>query len=210
MSVVGLVMAGGRGTRIASRVEKPLISLGGKTMLELVVEALKGASRVEEIAVTTSPHTPKTKEMAKKLGLKTIETQGEDYVADAQQAIRTLVPKTVLVISADLPLVSSRLIDDVIEQYIRCGRPSLKVVTSIKPNRHKDEKGPTREGESARPVGMNVIDSRHINQPQIDEATFLVNSKEVAANVNTPEDLKELLQQERSQSNTAVCSESSA
>jgi len=210
LSVVGLVMAGGRGTRIASRVEKPLMSLGGKTMLELVVEALKGASRVEEIAVTTSLYTPKTKEMAKKLGLKTIETQGEDYVADAQQAIRTLVPKTVLVISADLPLVSSRLIDDVIEQYIRCGRPSLKVVTSIKPNRHKDEEGPTREGESARPVGINVIDSRHINQPQIDEATFLVNSKEVAANVNTPEDLKELLQQERSQSNTAVCSESSA
>jgi adenosylcobinamide-phosphate guanylyltransferase len=171
---------------------KPLIDVYGRTMLELVVEALDGASGIEEVAVATSPHTPKTKELAIRLGLKVIETQGHNYVEDAQVAIRTLIPRIVLVISADLPQVSSRLIDKIIRHYHRCGKPSLKVITSVMIHERKgaNESKGLHENISIRAVGINIVDSRHINEPQIDEATLSVDATEIGINVNRPEDLE--------------------
>jgi adenosylcobinamide-phosphate guanylyltransferase len=185
-------MAGGRGSRMGPKMEKPLIDVYERTMLELVVDALDGASGIEEVAVATSPHTPKTKEMARRLGLKVIETQGHNYVEDAQVAIRTLIPRIVLVISADLPQVSSRLIDKIITHYHRCGKPSLKVVTSVMSYEREGANESKRldENRSMRAVGINIIDSRHIDEPQIDETTFSVDTREIGINVNRPEDLK--------------------
>jgi len=195
LGVVGLIMAGGRGTRMGSDIEKPLISTGGKTMLELVVEALKGASGVERIVVATSCHTPRTREVAEKLGLEILQTDGQDYVTDAQQAIWRLVPRTVLVISADLPLVSSHLLDEIIGYYAKCGKPSMKVVTLFQPHKSGDPKRSHSQKDRAwvRPVGINIIDSRHINEPYIDEAEFTISSPELVLNVNTPEDLERAL-----------------
>jgi adenosylcobinamide-phosphate guanylyltransferase len=185
-------MAGGRGSRMGPKMEKPLIDVYGRTMLELVVQALDGASGIEEVAVATSPHTPKTKEMARRLGLKVIETQGHNYVEDAQVAIRTLIPRIVLVISADLPQVSSRLIDKIIAHYHSCGKPSLKVVTSVMLYKRKgaNESKGLRENISIRAAGINIVDSRHIDEPQIDEATFSADATEIGINVNRPEDLE--------------------
>lgn len=194
MAVVALIMAGGKGTRMGSSVEKPLVSIDGKTMLERVVEALKGAAGVEEIFVATSPNALHTEGLSQSLGLKVIRTRGRDYITDAQQAIRTLVPRTALVISADLPLVSSALIDKIINQYFECGKPSLKVVTSTTTNNDEAKDGSygTEQKECVRPVGINIIDSRYIDEPLIDEAELLVNSEEVNANINTPEDLEKI------------------
>jgi adenosylcobinamide-phosphate guanylyltransferase len=189
-------MAGGRGSRMGPKMEKPLIEVFGRTMLELVVEALDGASGIEEVAVATSPHTPRTKEMLRRLGVKVIETQGRNYVEDAQGAIRTLIPRIVLVISADLPQVSSRLIDKIIKHYHSCGKPSLKVVTSVMlPERMgADALKGLNENRSIRAVGINIVDSRHIDEPQIDEATFSLDATEIGMNVNRPEDLEILLE----------------
>lgn len=194
MAVVALIMAGGKGTRMGSSVEKPLVSIDGKTMLERVVEALKGAAGVEEIFVATSPNALRTEGLSQSLGLKVIRTRGRDYITDAQQAIRTLVPRTALVISADLPLVSSALIDKIINQYFECGKPSLKVVTSTTTNNDEAKDGSygREQKECVRPVGINIIDSRYIDEPLIDEAELLVNSEEVNANINTPEDLEKI------------------
>lgn len=194
MAVVALIMAGGKGTRMGSSVEKPLVSIDGKTMLERVVEALKAAAGIEEIFVATSPNALRAEELALSLGLKVIRTRGRDYVSDAQQAIRTLVPRVVLVMSADLPLISSTSIDDIIDHYYECGKPSLKVVTSTNGNNYdaKDGSRGTEQRERVRPAGINVIDSRHIDELVIDEAELLVNSEEVAVNINTLEDLEKI------------------
>ncbi len=195
LAVVGLIMAGGKGSRMGLKLEKPLIKIGGKTMLERVAEALKGAKGIERIVVATSPDTPRTGEVAEKLGLDVIETPGQNYVTDAQRAIRMLIPKTVLVISADLPLVSSNLIDEIIECYLECGKPSLRVVTPTQPDMPDDSERPnTKRGSaSTRPVGINIIDSRHIDESYIDEAEFVISSPESVLNVNSPRDLERIL-----------------
>jgi adenosylcobinamide-phosphate guanylyltransferase len=192
MVVVGLIMAGGRATRMGSETEKPLINFNGESMIKWVIKALEGASEIEEIFVATSPNTPKTQETAIELGLQVIETKGRGYISDAQEAIRKLIPKTVLIISSDLPSVSSQLIDEIILQYAECGKPSLKVVTQSGLPKDSDRLnryfGPN--DDNVIPAGINVIDSLHINDPQIDEAILLVESEEVGANINTPEDLE--------------------
>ncbi|MGQ9543042.1 MAG: NTP transferase domain-containing protein [Candidatus Bathyarchaeia archaeon] len=188
MDLVGLVMAGGRGTRMGSDIEKPLIEIDGKSMLERVVDALRGSSGVMEVIVATSPYTPKTEEAATRMGLKVIRTQGLGYVSDAKQAIRMLIPRIVLVVSADLPLISSRLIERVIQYYSTCGKPALKVVTH-KGNVEQDNSG--GEGD-VKPAGVNIIDSNHISREQIEEAELLVDSVEIALNINTPSDVKEI------------------
>lgn len=192
MAVVGLIMAGGRAIRMGSETEKPLINFNGESMIKWVIKALEGASGIEEIVVATSPHTPKTQETAKELGLQVIETKGRDYISDAQEAIRKLIPKTVLVICSDLPSVSSQLIDEIIRQYAECGKPSLKVVTQSGLPKDSDRLNHSFEpnDDNVISAGINVIDSLHINEPQIDEAILLVESAEVGVNINTPEDLE--------------------
>jgi len=58
MGVTALVMAGGRGTRMGTE-EKSLLKVGGKPMVEYVLNALKGAKKVEEIIVETVEGTTK-------------------------------------------------------------------------------------------------------------------------------------------------------
>jgi adenosylcobinamide-phosphate guanylyltransferase len=181
-------MAGGRGTRMGYEVEKPLITVGGKSMLARVVEALKGSSKIGEVIIATSQYTPRTEEEAVRMGLRVIRTEGSGYVADARQAIGMLVPRTVLVVSADLPLISSRLIDDVIQYYFTCGKPALKVITY----RWGRSRGSSGGEEELRPAGLNIIDSNYIWMEHIEEADLLVESVEVALNINTPSDVERL------------------
>ena len=49
MGLVALVMAGGRGSRMKLRFEKPLLDVGGKPMIEHIVDALKNAEEVDNV-----------------------------------------------------------------------------------------------------------------------------------------------------------------
>ena len=65
--VTALVMAGGKGTRMGTRTEKPLIELGGDPMIKRVIDALSASKKVSEIIIATSPNTPKTHEFVQKM-----------------------------------------------------------------------------------------------------------------------------------------------
>ena len=62
-------MAGGKGTRMKLAVEKPLIEVCGKPVIEYVLAALKDAKKIDKIIVATSTMTPKTTALMKKLGV---------------------------------------------------------------------------------------------------------------------------------------------
>ena len=58
--VIALLMAGGKGTRMKSDLEKPLTILGGKPLIQHVLEALQDSLLVDKIIVATSSKTPQT------------------------------------------------------------------------------------------------------------------------------------------------------
>lgn len=131
MGVTALLMAGGRGSRMALSQEKPLLEVGGKPMIEHVINALINAKRIDKTIVVVSRHTPKTTKLIKRFSVKILETPGEDYVSDMEYAVKKLKLKTVLTISADLPLITGEVIDSIIERYMRCNKPALTVAVPM-------------------------------------------------------------------------------
>jgi adenosylcobinamide-phosphate guanylyltransferase len=193
MGVTALVMAGGKGTRMRSTEEKPLLKVGGKSMIERVLNALRDAEKIEEIVVAVSRHTTKTASIVRKLKASVLKTPGKNFVSDVQYAVKKLKLGTVLTISADLPLVTSEIIDRIITQYELSAKPALTVAVSIELRTKlglKSEYAFEANGKILVPAGINVIDGKKIGEKKLEEEILVIDDDEVAVNVNTIEDLK--------------------
>ncbi|MHA1632027.1 MAG: NTP transferase domain-containing protein [Candidatus Freyarchaeota archaeon] len=193
MGLTALLMAGGKGSRLKVQEEKPLLQVSGKPMIEYVLNALKGAHKVNDVIVTVSKYTPKTAAFVRKLRLKAFQTPGKGFCLDTRYAIEKLKLRTVLTICADLPLVTSELIDKVATHYERCGKPALTVMTPLETYKklglNADYVFTVKERKLV-PVGINVIDGRRIKEKTLDQEVFIVDDARIVVNVNTLEDLK--------------------
>ena len=183
--VTVLIMAGGKGTRMNFRGEKPLIRIKGKPMIRYVIDALEGASMISDIIVATSKYTPKTHELMKKLGIKTIKTSGEDYVSDLGFVLSKL-RGILLTISADLPLIRSDIIDHVVAEYRRCGKPAMCVAVPVEIFDRYNLK-PSMVFDGMVPSGLNIL--RSINKQQ-NEEVLVMKKIELALNINNCQDIK--------------------
>jgi len=54
MGVTALVMVGGKGSHMVLCEEKPLLKVGGKSMIEHVLEALKEAKKIDRSGITSA------------------------------------------------------------------------------------------------------------------------------------------------------------
>jgi len=194
MGVTALVMAGGQGTRLELKEEKPLLKIGGKSLIEHILNALKNTKKVDAIIVVTSKYTPRTAALARKLSFPILETQGMSFCLDARYAIKKLKLGTVLTISADLPLVTGEFIDEVITHYEHCDKPALTVMVPLKIYK---KLGLSTDyifkikGEHLVPAGINVLNGKEIHGTElVTEEIFVVEKEEVATNVNTVKDLQ--------------------
>jgi len=193
MGVTALIMAGGKGTRMELSEEKPLLQVGGKPVIIHVLAALKNAKRVSSIVGAVSDYTPKTAKLLLKHHVSVITTPGKGYVSDMGYAVKTLNLRTVLAIGADLPLIKSWVIDDIVEHYERCGKPALSVVVSMEKKTKLGlggKYGFELGGKHMVPAGINVIDGRRIDEKELDEEIFVSDRKEVAININTVKELR--------------------
>lgn len=193
MGVTALVMAGGEGTRMRIEEEKPLLKVGGKPMIEHVVNTLKGAKKVEEIIVAVSGRTPKTATFVRKLSLKVLHTPGKGFCLDARYAIKKLKLGTVLTICVDLPLITSEFVDEVIARYEQCNKPALTVMVPLEIYKKlglSTDYVFKIEGKNLVPAGVNVVDGKRINEALLEEEIIVIPREEIAVNVNRPGDLK--------------------
>jgi adenosylcobinamide-phosphate guanylyltransferase len=202
MNVTALLMAGGKGTRLKTKGEKPLIKVGGKPMIQHVLEALKGATKVNDIIVVVSRHTPKTATFARKQGLKVLQTPGKGFCLDAKYAIEKLKLETVLTICADLPLITSEFIDKVVTHYEQSKKPALTVMAPLEIYAKSGLSADyvfNVEGRSLVPIGVNVLNGKMIREKKLEEEILIIDDVKVAANVNTSNDLRivELMLQTR-------------
>ncbi|MBL7118452.1 NTP transferase domain-containing protein [Candidatus Bathyarchaeota archaeon] len=194
MRITALLMAGGRGTRMSHHLEKPLIPICGKAMVERVLNAIQGSTRVGKILVVVSPNTPATaKRIGSKRGIHTIEAPGEGYIQDMRYVIRSRKLKTVLVISADLPLITPEIIDLVLEEYTRCSKPALMV--AVRRDFYRQQGFLSNYDYSEKygliiPAGINVLDGTRINEGELKEEVLVLDRTEIAANINSREDLE--------------------
>jgi adenosylcobinamide-phosphate guanylyltransferase len=185
--VTALIMAGGKGTRMKLDVEKPLVEVNGKPLVQYVVDALKNTDKISNILVATSKNTPRTESFLKEQGIDTIETPGDGYVQDLGFIISNFeLDDILLTITADLPLVNSDIISHVLEEYEKSDKPAMSVLVPIHVFEEYGIK-PTMRFENLIPSGLNVL--RSINKAQ-DEKVLIIERIELALNINTYEDIK--------------------
>lgn len=189
MGLVALVMAGGRGIRMGGSEEKPLVKIRGKHMIDYVLDALKKVDRIDRIVVAVSRYTPQTARRMKELSVETFETPGIDFISDMRCAITELRLGPVLVVCADLPLLSSELIEDVLSRYERCGKPCLSVMASGESYQRLGFTTDPGIGALV-PIGVNVIDGERIDEPTLEQENFVTDCAEICVNVNTAQDLE--------------------
>jgi adenosylcobinamide-phosphate guanylyltransferase len=186
-------MAGGKGTRFGGDTEKPMAQFEGKPLIRRVIEAVKESRMVSEIYVAVTAYSPKTAQEAKKASVQVIETYGKGYHEDIQQAVQEADIKCpVLIVSADLPLLNGKFLDEIIGKYERLGNPALTVMipeealteyglSAVSPFEH--------EGRTYAVSGINIIDGRRINEEQKQE--IIVSSRpEAVFTVNSVNDLE--------------------
>jgi adenosylcobinamide-phosphate guanylyltransferase len=194
MGVIALIMAGGKAARMASGCEKPLLKICGKAMVKWVIEALRDSKNIDDILVSVSKFTPETAELMRNLSIKVVETPGDGFIPDVQHVVekRSLF-SPLLTVSADLPLITGELIDEIVTYYQHCGKPALAVVVPLETYEQLGltPERPFRVGRRYfAPVGINLIDGRHIDNSEMAQEIFVIEKTELAINVNTPRDLE--------------------
>ncbi len=191
--MTALVMAGGKATRMGSEVEKPLLEIDGVPMIQRVIDALRASKSVDRIIVAVSPWSMRVAEKARELGAEVIEMPGSGYESDMKTAIKQLSLGDVLVVSADLPFLTSVLIDDAFEAYKSGGKPALSVMChpgALEKSNLQPSYVLEVEGRKLVPIGLNILDGTKIDEPVLEETTLVTDSQQLALNVNTPQELE--------------------
>jgi len=189
MKLTAIVMAGGKGKRLSLELEKPLLLIGGKPMIQRVIEALSASPSIGEIVAAVSPHTPRTRDYLLFIGEVTVlETSGIGYHEDMKEAISRLGAKPFLVTSADLPFLSPAIVEEIAKEYFARGKPALTVVRPLRRQLECESIRVVRvNGANYVPCGINVVDGSKIDEPYLEEDFYAVDTPELF-NVNTLEE----------------------
>ena len=146
-------MCGGRGTRLATATEKPLVRVGGRATIDRVLDALVAAPVVDTVVAAVSPHTPATRAHLRERGPPptVVETAGEGYVADLDDALAA-VSRPAVTLAADLPLVDADAVTDVIEAYRAVAGDTDTVGDSEASDGDADGRGDASDGDRETPA----------------------------------------------------------
>ncbi len=187
--MIGLVMAGGKGTRMKIDEEKLLLKYKKPVILNVVDSLIKSNSFSKVLAVTSS-NSPKTKKFLEQNNVEIIDTPGISYVKDLNLTLKN-IDDVVLVISGDLPLVDEEIIKKIVSQY-----DSKSVWTSILvTNRFLTSLGLESnysiffENQECHYTGISLINATKImSLEEIDENYIIMDDKRIAFNLNTKHD----------------------
>lgn len=185
--IYSIIMSGGRGTRLKSDIEKPLFKLRNKPLIKYVLDNLKESIFIDKIFVATSHYTPNTKKYLNNENI--LDTPGNDYILDLKFILsyfeRTSKKDTLLFINADLPFISTKIIDNVISKYFEFNMDSLSVMIPIDIFK-KLNLNYSYDFNGLVPSGLNILRSENIVQ---DEKIYIMHDEELAYNINTLNDL---------------------
>ena len=113
--MIGLVMAGGKGTRMNISNEKLLLEYK-KPIIFHVIDALKNSHCFSQVIVATSPNSPDTKHVLEQNRIETLSTPGNGYVNDLNFLLQKM-SGSVFVTSGDLPLLDEEIIQIMTEKF---------------------------------------------------------------------------------------------
>ncbi len=184
--MIGLVMAGGKGTRMKSNEEKLLLPYKQPLVLH-VIDALKNSNCFEKIIAATSPNSPQTKNILVENNITIIETSGEGFVTDLNNILKQL-DDFVLISSGDLPLLDGDIIKQIIDNVNHDKKWTSIVTTKSFQNslNLEPECISKLNDEDYAQTGISIVNASKIsNLDTIEEDYLIIDDKRVCFNINT-------------------------
>ncbi len=187
--MIGLVMAGGKGTRMNSDGEKLLLKFKKPVILH-VVDSLKNSNSFSKVLAVTSCNSPKTKKLLEENDIETFDTSGTGYVKDLNTVLKT-INDHVLVTSGDLPLLDEEIIKKIIDQF-----DPKKIWTSILVTNKflitldlESDFSADFDGQTCHYTGISLINSKKISSLEnLVENYIIIDDKRIAFNLNSKHD----------------------
>lgn len=187
--MIGLVMCGGKGTRMRTPQEKLLLKYKNP-VIQHVISALQESACFSKIVAATSYNAPRTREFLTNLGVFTMDTAGKGYVYDLNQILHNF-DESVFVISGDLPLLDSEIIKQIV-QITKTGNTWATVLISkefLDSLHLKQEYSVVYNKKQYSYCGISVVDTtKLIDMKPVDESYIILDDKRIALNLNTKED----------------------
>lgn len=185
--MIGLVMAGGRGTRMTLNGEKLLLQYKKPVVLH-VVDAMMESECFSDLIAATSQNSPKTQKMLSEYGVRTVRTLGEGYVSDLKHVLSKLDAPT-LVISGDLPLVDSQIIKKIVLLHNKNSVWQSFVVTKkfLQEQKMTAEFHTVCQGQDCYYTGVSIVNPQKITS-NMQEICTILDDKRIALNLNTKYD----------------------
>lgn len=180
--MIAVVMCGGAGSRLGTGEEKPMLKLDGRHYVERVTDALAKSGRFESVAAAVSPKTPRARKFLTSKEIKIIDTPGDGYPQDLAVVLSRLAPERVLVVPADIPLITPAAIGEAIELMAKESGPAVSLAFE---KDFVEKLGITPSvlvGDLCH-SGITLFDSRVSGQ--LEERYVILNRVELAVNVNT-------------------------
>ena len=114
--MIGLVMAGGRGSRMEFPAPEKLLLEYKKPIIFHVIDSLNNSHCFSKVFAATSPNSPDTKYELEQIGIEILDTQGNGYVNDLNFLLQKM-DGFVFVVSGDLPLLDEEIIQIMTEKF---------------------------------------------------------------------------------------------
>ena len=191
--MIGLVMAGGKGTRMQGNEEKLLLEYKKPLVLH-VIDALQKSNCFEKIIAATSPNSPQTQKILSDNNVKIFETLGENFVIDLNNILKEL-DDCVFVTSGDLPLLDETIVKQIVNTT-NSEKTWVSVLTtkSFQSSLNLDtECLVSLNGEDHVHTGISIVKASKIkNLDSVKENYLIINDKRVCFNVNTKSDFESL------------------
>ena len=209
VNMIGIVMAGGKGSRMKlQKQDKLLLKFMNKPIINHVLEALDSSRCFEKIVVVLSLNSPRTIEHIKNLSQKQtspihtpmqmIMSSGQGYVQDLNSVLQD-INDHVFVVSGDMPLLDNVIIKKILSQY-----SSNKIWTSILVTKDfvnsfnvVTEFEIKYNDKDCFFTGISIIDASCINSLKNIMIDYeIINDKKIVFNLNTIKDYESLHKQE--------------
>ena len=186
--MIGLVMGGGKGTRMDLAGEKLLLQYK-KPVIFHVIDALKNSHCFSQVIVATSPNSPDTKHVLEQNRIETLSTPGNGYVNDLNFLLQKM-DGFVFVVSGDLPLLDEEIIQKLVEFNSESVWTSFLVSKEFL-NSLGLKSNLLVKYDSAECVytGISIINADKIKDSNlVNEDYVILDDERIAFNLNTKED----------------------
>ena len=187
--MIGLVMAGGKGSRMEFPAPEKLLLEYEKPIIFHVIDSLNDSHCFSKVFAATSSNSPDTKFELEQIGIETLDTSGDGYVNDLNFLLQKM-GGSIFVVSGDLPLLDKEIIQKLVKFNTESIWTSFLVSKKFLNSLGLESNLLINYGDiDCVHTGISIINADKIqNLDQVKEHYIILDDKRISFNLNRKKD----------------------